>query len=184
MDFSSLYSRESREKVVMPVLQCMFQHHFFHNYSLRLSRKRDAEEAEISVPEAKKVKLDLGGLPEPQPSASCPPTPMSEDDSSHPLVLDTVEADVQAVTDTKRPTFKGKPKLSDPSFKEMPYTFLEPNDPTLISCMCVFLDYLRISIHTITEISLILRPASHHRTSLSAIRKAMRYDLSILQMTL
>lgn len=168
----------------MPVLQCRFQRHLFHNYPLRLSRKRDAEEAEIPVPEAKKVKLDLDGLPESQPSASFPPTPMSEDDSSRPLVLDTVEADVQAVTDTKNTTFKGKPKLSDPSFKEMPYTFLEPNDPTLISCMCVFLDHLQTPIHTIPEISLILQLASHRRTSLSAIRKAMRYDLFISQTTL
>jgi multisite-specific tRNA:(cytosine-C5)-methyltransferase len=97
--------------------------------------KRDAEEAEITVPEAKKVKLDIVSLPEPQQSASFPPTPMSEDDSSRPLISDTLEADVQAVSDTNKTTFKGKPKLSDPSFKEMPYTFLEPNDPTLLSCI-------------------------------------------------
>ncbi|KAG2029107.1 hypothetical protein BDR03DRAFT_1018892 [Suillus americanus] len=98
-------------------------------------KKRDAEEAEITVPEAEKVKLDLGGLPEPQASVSVPPTPVSEDDGSRPLMLDTVEADAQAVTETKKTIFKGKPKLSDPSFKEMPYTFLEPDDPTLISCI-------------------------------------------------
>ncbi|KAG1737380.1 S-adenosyl-L-methionine-dependent methyltransferase [Suillus lakei] len=102
---------------------------------INVAAKRDAEEAEINIPEAKKVKLDLGGLPEPQQSASFPPTPKSEDDSSRPLVLDTVEADVQVASDTKKATFKGKPKLSDPSFKEMPYTFLEPNDPTLLSCI-------------------------------------------------
>ncbi|KAG1859569.1 S-adenosyl-L-methionine-dependent methyltransferase [Suillus subalutaceus] len=101
----------------------------------RQSNASVAVKLKIVVPEAKKVKLDLGGLPEPQQSASFPPTPMSEDDDSRPLVLDTVEADAQAASDTKKTTFKGKPKLSDPSFKEMPYTFLEPNDPTLISCI-------------------------------------------------
>ncbi|KAG1723946.1 hypothetical protein EDB19DRAFT_2043644 [Suillus lakei] len=60
---------------------------------------------------------------------------MSEDDSSRPLVLDTIEADVQAAYNTKKTTFKGKPKLSNPSFKELPYTFLKSNNPTLTSCI-------------------------------------------------
>ncbi|KAG1722855.1 hypothetical protein EDB19DRAFT_1954364 [Suillus lakei] len=77
---------------------------------ISVAAKRDVEDAEITVPEAKKVKLDLGGLPEPQQN-------------------------VRAASDTKKATFKGKPKFSDPSFKEMPYTFLEPNDPTLLSCI-------------------------------------------------
>jgi multisite-specific tRNA:(cytosine-C5)-methyltransferase len=85
------------------------------------------------VSEAKRVKLDLGGLPEPRRSTSFPPTPMSEGDSSRPLVLDTVEADAPAAVDPKRTRFKSKPKLSDPSFREMPYTFLELDDPILIS---------------------------------------------------
>jgi hypothetical protein len=140
VDSSLLCSKESRNKV-MPVLQCRFQRPLFQNCCLQLPRKRDAEEAEITVPEAKKFKLDLVGLPEPQQSASFPPTPMSEDNSSRPLISDTLEADVQVVSDMKKTTFKGKPKLSDPSFKEMPYTFLKPNDPTLLSCMCVFLDH-------------------------------------------
>jgi multisite-specific tRNA:(cytosine-C5)-methyltransferase len=48
-------------------------------------------------------------------------------------VLDTVEADAPAAVDPKRTRFKSKPKLSDPSFREMPYTFLELDDPILIS---------------------------------------------------
>src|SRR6267154_3787003 len=136
---------------------------------LPLFRKRDAEEADIAVPEAKKAKLDLSGPPEPQESDSYPPTPMSEDDGSRPLVLDTIEPDAQA-SKAKTVAWKGKPKISDPSFKEMPYTFLELDDPTLISCMFVFPHhhYLRTLIYIVAEINFILRPASHRRTSLSA----------------
>jgi multisite-specific tRNA:(cytosine-C5)-methyltransferase len=93
--------------------------------------KRDAEEAEITVPEAKKVKLDIVSLPELQQSASFPPTPMSEDDSLRPLISDTLEADVQAVSDTNKSTFKGKPKHTDPSYKHMPNTDHEPKEPNV-----------------------------------------------------
>ncbi|KAG1781002.1 hypothetical protein EV702DRAFT_1250552 [Suillus placidus] len=110
--------------------------------------KRDAEEAEITVPEAKKAKLDLGGLPEPQQSPSFPPTPMSEDDSSRPLISDALEADVQAASDTK--------KLQS---REMPYTFLESNDPTLISCIL-----LKVALAGLVEAWIVCATDPHDTT--------------------
>lgn len=102
-------------------------------------RKRDAEDADVAVPEAKKLKLDLSVSPVSQEGGSFPPTPMSEDDRSRPLVSDTIETEAQNSSKTETVPLRGKLKISDPSFKEMPYTFLEPSDPVLISCMFVFL---------------------------------------------
>jgi len=158
---------------------------FPQNIPYGSSRKRDAEEADVAVPEAKKVKLDLSVPPEFQ--ESFPPTPMSEDDGSHPLVLATVETEAQDSSKTEKVSLRGKFKISDPSFKEMPYTFLEPNDPALISCMFVLPHdrhhHLWIYIHFITENSFILRLTSHLRTSLSAIQQVTRFARSILRTT-
>ncbi|OAX37510.1 S-adenosyl-L-methionine-dependent methyltransferase [Rhizopogon vinicolor AM-OR11-026] len=104
------------------------------NSYVNVATKRDAEEADVAVPEAKKVKLDLSVTPGSQ-DVSIPPTPMSEDDGSRPVVSDTVETEAQDSSKMEKTLLRGKSKISDPSFKEMPYTFLEPYDPALISCI-------------------------------------------------
>jgi multisite-specific tRNA:(cytosine-C5)-methyltransferase len=88
-----------------------------------------ADEADVTVPESKKLKLETNVSPnEPRepPSAStssAEPTPAIDDDDPTP---------VENEPPTARPT---KPRLADPSFKEMPYTMLSPDDPALATCM-------------------------------------------------
>ncbi|KAG1850171.1 hypothetical protein F4604DRAFT_1934623 [Suillus subluteus] len=104
---------------------------FLHNCRIffTLVQEKDAEEAEIPVPE-----VTLAVYQNPNQVLhfrlyQCLRMMV------HAHWCWTLEAGAQAVTDTKKTTFKSKPKLSESSFKEMPYTFLEPNDPTLIPCI-------------------------------------------------
>lgn len=92
-----------------------------------------AEETDTAVPEGKKLKLETNissNEPEEVPSASMPSAEAVEDDA-------TIVEDEPA---TERPraaptAHTNKPRVADPSFKEMPYTFLSPDDPALATCM-------------------------------------------------
>ncbi|KAF5390600.1 hypothetical protein D9757_002741 [Collybiopsis confluens] len=83
-------------------------------------RKRTAENVEPTEPETKKPRLE--------PESEALPSNNSSSDAY---------VDQTSVADTNTPTEGGNeiPTSGGGSFKEMPYTFLSPQDPTLISCI-------------------------------------------------
>ncbi|KAI6134775.1 S-adenosyl-L-methionine-dependent methyltransferase [Pisolithus croceorrhizus] len=102
-------------------------------------RKRTAQDADPSngISETKKLKVDTDTLVQ-EPEHECTATPS----------VDTVMMDVHAAStlegkgqSTERPPDVGSAvsweqnALADPSFKEMPFTFLAPNDPALLACI-------------------------------------------------
>ena len=95
-----------------------------------------AEEADTVVPESKKLKLETNvssNEPEEVPSASmssAEPTITMEDDAT--IIDDEPAAERSPSTPT---AYTSKSRVADPSFKEMPYTFLSPDDPALATCM-------------------------------------------------
>ncbi|KAH0834903.1 S-adenosyl-L-methionine-dependent methyltransferase [Lanmaoa asiatica] len=97
--------------------------------------KRVAEEADVAIPESKKLKLDTNISP--NEPGEVPSASMS---SAEPTTA--IEGDTPIIEDeptTERPPTQtahtNKPRVADPSFKEMPYTFLSPDDPALVTCM-------------------------------------------------
>lgn len=100
--------------------------------------KRTAEDADPSngIPEAKKLKVDTDTLME-EPGHECTATPS----------VDTVMMDADASTpedkgksterspDVGSTVVCGQSALADPSFKEMPFTFLAPDDSALLACV-------------------------------------------------
>ena len=101
---------------------------------LQAISKRTAEEADVTVPESKKLKLETNISPnelEQVPSAS----------TSSADATTAIEDDAILAEDDPPPTKRSssahppKPRLADPSFKEMPYTLLPPDDPALAICM-------------------------------------------------
>ncbi|KAI6131458.1 S-adenosyl-L-methionine-dependent methyltransferase, partial [Pisolithus croceorrhizus] len=101
--------------------------------------KRTAQDADPSngISETKKLKVDTDTLVQ-EPEHECTATPS----------VDTVMMDVHAAStlegkgqSTERPPDVGSAvsweqnALADPSFKEMPFTFLAPNDPALLACI-------------------------------------------------
>lgn len=105
---------------------------------LWIIRKRVAEEGEgnVTVTESKKLKLETNvalNEPEELPSASI--------SSSEPTIImegDAAVTEDEPVAERPHPTpatHTQKPRVADPSFKEMPYTFLSPDDPALVTCV-------------------------------------------------
>ncbi|KAH7924716.1 S-adenosyl-L-methionine-dependent methyltransferase [Leucogyrophana mollusca] len=107
--------------------------------SLHASAKREADEPVNILPETKKVKLESEEATPAQNSSD-----VNDDEMTAPV--DT-PLNVPPVSNERRvapapPTSKpklvgGKDKITpaDGSFKEMPYTFLPPDDPALQSCI-------------------------------------------------
>ena len=84
-----------------------------------------ADEADEIVPERKKLKLETdvsSNEPGKPPSAST--------SSAEPATA--IEGDA-TIVENEPPTTKSR--VADPSFKEMPYTLLSPDDPALATCM-------------------------------------------------
>ncbi|KAN0086028.1 S-adenosyl-L-methionine-dependent methyltransferase [Tylopilus felleus] len=99
--------------------------------------KRAVEEEDTTVPESKKLKVDINvsaSEVEQGPSTSTPcvePTTAIDDDAI--IVEDEPAAERSHAVPTTQTT---KPmKVTDSSFKEMPYTFLSPDDLVLVTCM-------------------------------------------------
>jgi multisite-specific tRNA:(cytosine-C5)-methyltransferase len=102
----------------------------------RIDRKRGAEEADITAPETKKPKLEVDTSS--HQLDEVPGANMSSTESAGAAEIDTImdEEEPTAELSQARPTaHAGKIKVSDPSFKEMPYTFVAPEDPALATCM-------------------------------------------------
>lgn len=95
-----------------------------------------AEEADTVVQDGKKLKLETNissNEPEEVPSAS-----MSSAEPTTAIGDDATIVEDEPATERPRtaPTaHTNKPRVTDPSFKEMPYTFLPPDDPALMTCM-------------------------------------------------
>ena len=84
-----------------------------------------ADEAGVIVPESKRLKLETdvsSNEPEEPPCASA--------SSAEPTTV--IEGDA-TIIENEPPTTK--PRVADPSFKEMPYTLLSPDDPALATCV-------------------------------------------------
>jgi multisite-specific tRNA:(cytosine-C5)-methyltransferase len=89
-------------------------------------KKRGADEP-AEIPESKKPRLDSGGVVE---DAAEPPA--------------ETESVAEAATKNPAPPKAGKQKKGEGggSFKENPYTFLPPDDPSIVSCV-----YVSLPIH-------------------------------------
>ena len=102
---------------------------------LRTSRKRAAEEADTDVPESKKLKLETNV------SSDEPEEVQSATMSSAEPIMSAKDATIiedEPATEHSQPTpstHTSKPRVADSSFKEMPYTYLSPDDPALVTCM-------------------------------------------------
>ncbi|KAG9311645.1 S-adenosyl-L-methionine-dependent methyltransferase [Chiua virens] len=92
----------------------------------KLAGKRAAE-ADATVSDSKKLKLDTRLPSDEHEDVSS--AGMSSAEPSTAVVGD------DTTTDRARNGHASKPKLADPSFKEMPYTFLQPDDPALVTCI-------------------------------------------------
>ncbi|KAF9226412.1 S-adenosyl-L-methionine-dependent methyltransferase [Gyrodon lividus] len=93
--------------------------------------KRGAEEVDVAVPETKKPKLEIDVS-----SHQLDEVPGANTKSASAAEVDTTMDEPAAErTQTKPTAHPGKIKVSDPSFKEMPYTFLAPDDPALATCI-------------------------------------------------
>ncbi|KIJ61456.1 hypothetical protein HYDPIDRAFT_96562 [Hydnomerulius pinastri MD-312] len=107
-----------------------------HKPSTSNYAKRGAEEVDVAVPETKKLKLETD-----VPSAQLDEVPgasMSAVGPGSAMEVDAVIKEGELTTgpsQIKQAPRPGKAKLSDPSFKEMPYTFLAPDDPALVTCI-------------------------------------------------
>ena len=81
-------------------------------------------DAENGAPETKKVRLEADTQMQ-----------VTKDDITIPgdddVGTSTTSGNQQMATDSSR----GKTILADPSFKEMPHTFLQPDDPALLACV-------------------------------------------------
>ncbi|KAL4073670.1 S-adenosyl-L-methionine-dependent methyltransferase [Scleroderma citrinum] len=98
--------------------------------------KRVAEDSDTasSAPETKKAKLETNTQ-----------TQVAEDESDTTTSRDAMDADPSASDEKQEATeqhqskptahARGKTTPADPSFKEMPYTFLQPDDPALHACI-------------------------------------------------
>ncbi|KAF8551427.1 S-adenosyl-L-methionine-dependent methyltransferase [Imleria badia] len=95
--------------------------------------KRVAEEADVTIPESKKVRLETNissNEPEEVPSSSTSAEPVTAMEDDAAIVEDEPATERSNTAPTTKPT-----RVADPSFKEMPYTFLSPDDPVLVTCM-------------------------------------------------
>ncbi|KIK97617.1 hypothetical protein PAXRUDRAFT_824777 [Paxillus rubicundulus Ve08.2h10] len=98
--------------------------------------KRGVEEADVTAPETKKPKLEIPISP--HQLDEVPGANMSPAESAATAEIDTImdEGEPTAELSQARSTaHTGKLKVSDPSFKEMPYTFVAPDDPALATCI-------------------------------------------------
>ncbi|EGO03524.1 hypothetical protein SERLA73DRAFT_101720 [Serpula lacrymans var. lacrymans S7.3] len=99
-------------------------------------RKREAEQddlADVSAPETKKPKLLSDEPPADNSEAS-----VDVENPSTPAAV--VNSDIKDVEGERKSTpapsrSQQKSKVADPSFKEMPYTFVASDDPVLQSCI-------------------------------------------------
>lgn len=105
-------------------------------HTLTNPRKRVAEDADAVIPESKKLKLETSislNEPEEVPSASTssaePAIPAEDDEANMEDEPATEQSRAVPIAHTT------KSKVADPSFREMPYTFLSPDDPALMTCM-------------------------------------------------
>ncbi|KAH7882343.1 S-adenosyl-L-methionine-dependent methyltransferase [Phlebopus sp. FC_14] len=100
------------------------------------TRKRSAEERTVDIPESKKQKLDTSILAHHTGDEPAPDHAATESDSAMDAEAAIAkEEPVAGAQQTERAVCSGKVKLADPSFKEMPYTFLAPDDPILNTCI-------------------------------------------------
>ena len=83
-----------------------------------------ADEADVTVPESKKLKQETNA------SSNKPGEPPSASTSSAEPA--TAIEDDAAIVENEPPT---KPRVADPSFKEMPYILTSPDDPALATRM-------------------------------------------------
>ncbi|KAG6379756.1 S-adenosyl-L-methionine-dependent methyltransferase [Boletus reticuloceps] len=98
--------------------------------------KRAAEEADMTIPEGKKLKLETNVSPnEPgdAPSASTSSAELINAIDDAATIVEDAPATEQSHTAATAQT--SKPRVADPSFKEMPYTLVSPDDPALVTCM-------------------------------------------------
>ena len=54
---------------------------------------------------------------------------------ANPITTDGKQETIEQSQGQMTETAHGNSTLADPSFKEMPHTFLQPNDPALLTCM-------------------------------------------------
>ncbi|KAF8434864.1 S-adenosyl-L-methionine-dependent methyltransferase [Boletus edulis BED1] len=98
--------------------------------------KRAAEEADMTIPEGKKLKLETNVSPnEPgdAPSASTSSVELINAIDDAATIVEDAPTTEQSHTAATAQT--SKPRVADPSFKEMPYTLVSPDDPALVTCM-------------------------------------------------
>ncbi|KAI6165913.1 S-adenosyl-L-methionine-dependent methyltransferase [Pisolithus thermaeus] len=101
--------------------------------------KRTAEDADPSngIPETKKLKVDTDTLVE-EPEHECTTTPSVDTIMMDADALSTPEdkgKSAERPPDVGSAVSWGQSALADPSFKEMPFTFLAPDDPALLACI-------------------------------------------------
>ncbi|KAG8216542.1 S-adenosyl-L-methionine-dependent methyltransferase [Butyriboletus roseoflavus] len=98
--------------------------------------KRVVEEAHTAVPDSKKLKLETNISS--HESEEVPSASMSSAEPATAIEDNATIVEDEPATERPRtaPTaHTNKPRVADPSFKEMPYTFLSPDDPALVTCM-------------------------------------------------
>jgi len=81
------------------------------------------------APETKKVRLETNT----QTQVAKDDIAISgvDTDAMDPITIDGKHETIGQMSETAH----GKVTLADPSFKEMPHTFLQPDDPALLTCM-------------------------------------------------
>ncbi|KIO09579.1 hypothetical protein M404DRAFT_14128 [Pisolithus tinctorius Marx 270] len=100
-------------------------------------RSVEDEDQSNSAPETKKLKIDMDTLMQ-EPEHECTTTPGVDTITMDANALPTLEDKGKSAERSRGEGSAASPaqaSLADPSFKEMPFTFLAPDDPALLACI-------------------------------------------------